>query len=159
MKIIVDGDSQPSKKEIIETGIKNGIEVVIVLSVSHFSEKPELKEAQLVIVDNRKQEADIKIMNLAKTGDIAITGDTGLGLFLASKGLYVINSKGRILNEKDLDIKFQELHIEKKIRRGKTGKFLRIKGPHIYRKEDKDRLIRSIEKIIFNNKNKDGEQI
>ncbi len=148
MKIIVDGDAQPLKEEIIEVGVKSGLEVIIVTSVAHFSEKPELQKARVVLVDNRKQEADIKIMNIAEAGDVAITNDTGLGLFLAGKGVYVINSNGSILNEKDLEIKFQELHIKKRLRRSKKGKAVKIKGPRAYSKEDKDRLIKSLFKII-----------
>jgi len=152
MKIIIDGDAQPVKEDIIKAGKKNGIEVVVVMSVAHFSEKPGLKEAQVIIVDNRKQETDIKIMNLAVQGDITVTNDTGLGVFLAGKGVHVINSRGRILSEKDLDAKMQELHIEKRIRRSKKGKPAKIKGPKTYTEEDKERVLQALNKIINSNK-------
>jgi uncharacterized protein YaiI (UPF0178 family) len=146
MRIIIDGDSTPDKQEIIETGKKHGIKVTVVLSTAHFSEKLEGSYAETVLVDSRPQEADIKIMNLARPGDAVITNDTPLSYMLQAKGVYVINSRGVIVSGRDMSAGMEALHEEKKMRR--SGKRTGIRGPRKYSKDDLIKLIKSIEQVI-----------
>jgi uncharacterized protein YaiI (UPF0178 family) len=150
VKIIVDADSQPARDVILAAAKKNAVRTVFVMSTSHYSEKNEGAD-EVVLVDNRKQEADIKIMNLAVKGDIAITSDTGLGLFLKSKGVEVISGRGKILSENDLEERFNAAHIEKKAMRAKKGK-AKISGPPKYTDDDRNRLAVNLEKAILKNK-------
>ncbi len=147
MKIIVDADSQPAKDAITAAAKKHGIKTLFVMSVSHYSEN-DIGADMTVLVDNRKQEADIKIMNLAEKGDIAVTSDTGLALFLASKGVTVVSQRGRIYGEDELERKVNIAAIEKKAMRAKKGK-PRISGPSAYTADDRKRLGASIEKAIL----------
>ena len=149
MKIIVDADAQPAKEAILSAAKKHSIKTVFVMSNAHYSEKNSEAD-EVILVDDRKQEADIKIMNMALKGDIAVTGDTGLGLFLASKGLTVISPRGRILSEADLVIKNGIAAIEKKSLRAKKGK-VKLRGPSKYTPEDRARLEMTIEKVVLNN--------
>jgi uncharacterized protein YaiI (UPF0178 family) len=148
MKIIVDADAQPAKEAILSAAKKHSIRTVFVMSNAHYSEKNEEAD-EVILVDNRKQEADIKIMNIAAKGDIAVTGDTGLGLFLAAKGLAVISPRGRLLSEDDLVVKNGIAAIEKKSLRAKKGK-IKLRGPSKYTAEDRTRLEAAIEKVILN---------
>jgi uncharacterized protein len=148
MRIIIDGDSATAQKEIIETGKKHGIKVTVVLSTAHFSEKSEGSYAEFVLVDSRLQEADIKIMNLALSGDIVVTNDTPLAYMLQSKGARVVNSRGVMVTDNDMSSGMEILHEEKKLRRSRKIKKAGIKGPHKYTHGDMARLINSIEKAI-----------
>ncbi|HDT14623.1 MAG TPA: YaiI/YqxD family protein, partial [Firmicutes bacterium] len=87
MKIIIDGDSAPLKEDITALAEENGIKAVIVTSIAHYTEKTGVQKAETVLVDNRSQAADIKIMNLADRGDVCITGDSGLAHVLFGKGV------------------------------------------------------------------------
>ena len=148
MKIVVDADAQPCKTEILEIAQKHSIELVFVMSVSHFSEKYEAAILKNILVDNRRQEADIKIMNITQEGDIAITQDTGLALFLEQKGVRVLNSRGKIMTKSMLEEKMEHVHIEKQAMRAKTGKRAKITGPAEFTNEDKTRLLKNLEKLI-----------
>jgi uncharacterized protein YaiI (UPF0178 family) len=148
MKIIIDGDSTPSKREIIETGKKHGVKVTVVISTAHYSEKPEGSYEETVLVDNRPQAADIRIMNLAKAGDIVLTNDMPLSFMLQGKKAIVINSRGVIVSGKDLGPGMEILHEEKKMRRSGKIKRTGIKGPKKHGKEDVNALIKSLEKAI-----------
>ena len=151
MKIIVDGDAQPAKDRIIEAGKKLGVKVVIIYSVAHYTEKIKSSYPEIVLVDNRKQETDIKMMNMAGKGDIAVTNDTGLGLVLAGKGEVVVTAKGRRVSDTDLSAKMEAVHIEKKAIRAKgkgKKKKAKLKGPAAYTKKDADRLVNTLEEII-----------
>ncbi len=146
MKIIVDADAQPARDAILKAAKKHGIRTVFVMSTSHYSEKNSGAD-EVIMVDNRKQEADIKIMNVSERGDIAITQDTGLGLFLSGKGVTVISQRGRLLSDADLKVKNSIAAIEKKAMRKKRGK-VRVHGPSAFKEEDSKRLEQIIERVI-----------
>jgi uncharacterized protein len=148
VKIIIDGDSTPNKQEIIDTARKHKIKAVIVLSTEHFSEKLEDSYADAVLVDNRPQEADIKIMNLAEAGDIVVTNDMPLSFMLQGKKATVINSRGIAVSKKDLSSGMEILHEEKKMRRSAKIKRTGIKGPKKYAVEDVKNLVAALEKAI-----------
>jgi len=150
MKIVIDGDSQPAKDRIIETAKKYGIKTVIVTSVAHYTEKRD-PYAETILVDNRKQEADIRIMNLAEKTDIVITGDVNLGLVAASKGAQVITSRGAAVTVEQLEEQSRTAHFTKKALRSKpkSGKKReKVKGPAAFTKADEDRLVEAVEKAI-----------
>jgi uncharacterized protein len=148
VKIIIDGDSTPDKQEIIDTAKKHSVKAVIVLSTEHFSGKLDESYAETVLVDNRPQEADIRIMNLAEPGDIVLTNDMPLSFMLQGKKVTVINSRGITVSNRDLVPGMEILHEEKKQRRSPKIKRVQVKGPKKYRREDTENLIAAIEKAI-----------
>lgn len=146
MKVVIDGDSFIWKNEIIEFLIKYNIKVIIVMNIAHYSKNIN-PYAEVIYVDNRPQETDIKIMNIVKDDDIVLTADSGLSYFFSGKRIFVINPRGKILNTKFSDIKIETIHIEKKLRRSKNR--VKIKGPKKYSKEDLLNLQRTLKKIIL----------
>ncbi|MFP4465504.1 MAG: DUF188 domain-containing protein [Candidatus Goldiibacteriota bacterium] len=155
MKIIIDGDSAPLKEDIAALAEKNGIRIIIVTSIAHYTEKPGIGKAELVLVDNRPQEADIKIMNLAEKNDICITGDSGLAHILSGKGVTIVGHKGDILSGADIEINMERAHIFKKALRGK--KRMKMKGPAARTLQDDEKLVEVIGELI--KKAKSGEII
>jgi len=147
MKIILDGDSLPFKKNIIETAQKHGIKIIMVLSIAHYTEKAEYASAEKIYVDSENQAADIKIANIAEKGDIVITNDTGLAYLVCGRGAVVITGKGRLLSTAEMDMKIQQVHIMKKVFRAGTGK-AKIRGEKAFDKKDAQRLITVLERAI-----------
>lgn len=149
MRIIVDGDAQPCKGEIIDLAKKYQVEVVIVTSVAHYSDKENLKSAKIIIVDNMKQAADLKILNIAQKDDVVITCDTGLAFVLTGRNIAVLSERGYILNEEFLQNKIFLIHKKKKLLKSKKGKKRKIKGQRTFSDEDKKRLLKNLEKLII----------
>ena len=145
MRVIIDSDSQPQKDEIIALLQKYNIKVVIVTSIAHYSRDLN-PYAEIIYVDNKSQEADIKIMNIARENDIVITADTGLSYFLSGKKVIIINPKGKIFDARLAGVKIDIVHIEKKLRRSKAR--IKIKGPKPYLKTDLKNLLKTLEKLI-----------
>lgn len=146
MKIIIDGDSLPWKDEIIALGQKYNIKVIVVTSVSHYSQNTN-PYAEVIYVDNRPQEADIKIMNVARDNDIIITADIGLSFFFIGKKNFVVNPRGEIFVTESAISKIEVVHIQKKLRRSKTR--VKIKGPRKYLKTDLNNLLKTLKKLIL----------
>ncbi|HDQ25655.1 MAG TPA: hypothetical protein ENN43_02785 [bacterium] len=138
MRVIIDGDSFPAKKEAIEAAAAGKAGVIVVTSMAH-APSEKYAGAELVLVENENQAADIRIMNLAQKGDIVLTNDTGLSLVAVSKGAVVIDAYGRTRNGRELETRMEIVHIEKKALRQKKGK-RKIRGLSAYTALDASRL-------------------
>ena len=145
MKIVIDADAQPCRRDIARLALSRGIKAVSVMSFAHHTDKEEGEE--IINVESEPQAADIKIMNIAEAGDIAITQDSALAYVLQGKGVITINSRGYLLDSDTARGAMEAASKAKKSRRKKTGK-IRIKGPDAFTNEDKKRLLSAVEKAI-----------
>lgn len=132
MKLFIDADACPVKDIIIETGQAYDIPVVIVCSISHFSQFGEGVEK--IIVDNVSEAADMAIMNNVKAGDVVITQDYGLAAMVLAKGCQTLHHSGLIYTNENIDQLLFKRHLHAKIR--KSGG--RHKGPKAFTDKDKD---------------------
>jgi len=94
MKIIIDADASPVKKEIIELAASFHLEVVLVSNIAHYSFEDYPAFVKTVYVEKGADRADFKIVQLATQGDIVVTQDYGLASLLLPKDCYVIHHKG-----------------------------------------------------------------
>jgi len=145
VKIVIDADAQPCRRDIARLALSYGIKAVSVMSFAHHTDKEEGEE--IINVESEPQAADIKIMNIAEAGDIAITQDSALAYVLQGKGVITINSRGYLLDSDTARGAMEAASKAKKSRRKKKGK-IRIKGPDAFTNEDKKRLLSAVEKAI-----------
>lgn len=148
MKIYVDADACPVKDIIIDEGMNRGFEVVLVTSISHFSLQSYPPEVKTIYVDNGKEAADYRIMQLAKSGDIVITQDYGLASLVLAKGCFVMHHKGFFYTNKNIDDLLQSRYLSQQAR--KAGQ--RTKGPKAFTKEDKEIFREKFIQILENKK-------
>lgn len=122
MKILVDADACPRSvlQICMRWGNHKGIPVWTVASFNH-----NIVSDHHVVVGNASQEADIKLMNLAETGDIVVTQDWGLAAMLLGKGARAISPAGREYNNQTMDFLLEEREVKAKVRRAGG----RTKGP------------------------------
>ncbi|MDQ7094534.1 DUF188 domain-containing protein [Desulfosporosinus sp. PR] len=129
MKIIVDADACP--KSVLQICRKlagnHALKVWTVASFNH-----NIQSDHHVIVGNASQEADMRLMNLAQTGDIAVTQDWGLAAMLLGKGVRCLNPLGREFSNQTIEFLLEEREIKAKYRRSGG----RTKGPHKRKTED-----------------------
>ncbi len=141
MKIIIDGDACPGIS-IIEKIAKNyEIRVIIYCDINHYiqSDYSEVK-----VVDSGFQSVDMYVMNETKDGDIIVSQDYGVAAICLSKKAKVINPKGFIYDEKNIDRLLEERHISQKIRRGGGKTF----NPKKRTEEDNLRLEKNLLKLV-----------
>ena len=145
MRILVDGDACPVKKEVCRIAADYDLKVIIFQSTAHWS--IDKSEAEYITVDSSYQAVDIKIINQVKKGDIVISNDYGLVSLVLKKDAYALSSYGKIFSEEIIDYLLAKRHFSAKLRR--QGKYL--SGPSKYSREDRDNfkhnLISLIEKI------------
>ncbi len=138
MKILIDGDACPAKKEIFKLAKKYQIEVILITSLAHFS---DYEDCTYIVVDDMPQAVDLAVMNRTKRGDLVITQDYGLAAIILRKDAYVISPRGRIYREENMDMMLLQRHLAQKERQAGG----RTKGPSQYTKDDKKRLLDVLE--------------
>ena len=115
MKIIIDGDACPGISIIEKVAITRNIPVKLYCDIHHFIQSDYI---DVKIVDSGFQSVDMYVMNEAKSGDIVVSQDYGVAAICLSRKAGVINPKGYIYNEDNIQRLLEERHISQKIRRG-----------------------------------------
>jgi hypothetical protein len=114
MRIIVDGDSCPVIEESKNIAEEKNIELIIFCDYNH---NISTNYGEVKKVDQSFQSVDMQIINYIQENDIIITDDYGLASLVLSKKCLVINSKGMVYNDTNIDNLLMRRHINKKIRR------------------------------------------
>jgi uncharacterized protein YaiI (UPF0178 family) len=125
MRIFIDGDGSPVKKDTIAIAGEFGLEVTIVTSVDHYSLTELPDYVKMVYVDKGADSADFRIVALISTGDILVTQDYGLASLVLPKGAIVIHQTGFIYDNSNMNNLLESRYMGQMIR--KSGK--RTKGP------------------------------
>ena len=100
MKIYVDADACPVKKEIERVATRNGLEVFL---VSNGGVRPSLNPLiQSIFVSAEADAADKWIVDHAKMNDLVITSDIILADHCINKGLKVLKPNGEELNSTNI---------------------------------------------------------
>ena len=127
MKILIDGDACPVKQDVVELAAEAGVEVVIVMSLDHFTIRDYPAHVSLVYVERGADQADFKLVSLVERGDVVVTQDYGLASLVLSKAL-VLHHNGWRYSSENIDQLLAQRHLGKQLR--KAGK--RTKGPAPY---------------------------
>lgn len=141
MKIIIDGDACPSISIIEKIAKENKIEVLIFCDINHYISSDY---STVKIVDSGFQNVDMYVINNTKEQDIVITQDYGLAAMCLPKGAKVLNPKGYIYTDKNIDRLLEERHLSQKIRRGGG----RTPNPKKRSSDDEVRLVENLKKLI-----------
>lgn len=144
MKIIVDADASPVKKEVIEVAGPYKIPVKFVQSFDHFSLDKLPKGVETLYVEAGNDAVDYKIVALANAGDIIVTQDYGLATLGLAKECIVLHHTGFQFTDEKMDTLMHTRYVHAKVRR--SGK--RIKGPKPFRKEHRRIFVARLNQIL-----------
>ena len=141
MKIIVDADACPVKKEIVKIAKTHKIEVIMISDTSHVITSDY---AKVVTVDKGADSVDFALINMVKAGDIVVSQDYGVAAMALAKKAKAIGNGGVIYTDFNIDALLTQRYLSKENRR-KHGKFGKVKnsgGP------DREKFKQSFEKLI-----------
>lgn len=144
MKIFIDADACPVQTEVIDVAAAFELSVVLVKSISHFSNQTMPEHVETVYVDKGAEMADFKIIQLIKAGDFVITQDYGLASICLGKGAIVLHHKGFRYTDKNIDRLLTTRHESAMAR--KAGH--RTKGPKPFTKEDREKFKNLLTRIL-----------
>lgn len=97
IRIFIDADSCPVKKEIYEVAKKYGISVLVV--ANNYIRTPVSSLIQMVTVGSESDEADLWISENCLKNDIVVTSDLPLASLCIKKEARVLTPKGKVLTE------------------------------------------------------------
>ncbi|WP_294406736.1 YaiI/YqxD family protein [uncultured Clostridium sp.] len=137
MKIIIDGDACPGISIIEKIAESYKIPVTIFCDINHFIQSDY---SMVRIVDSGFQSVDMYVANETKANDIVISQDYGVAAICLSKKAVVMNPKGYIYNNDNIERLLEERHISQKIRKGGG----RTANPKKRTSEDDDRLKKNL---------------
>ena len=114
MKIYIDADGCPVVDITVRLAKKYGVECTAICDTSHRIERDGVRT---IVVDKGADSADIRLVNLVKKGDIAVTQDYGLAAMCLSRSAAVINQDGKQYTDENISGLLEFRAIGKKIRR------------------------------------------
>ena len=143
MKIYIDADACPVKKEVEQVATRHGLKVII---VSNGGIRPSQNPImQIIVVDKGPDEADKYIANAVNAGDIVVTADIPLAARVIENGGRAIKHNGKIITENNIGdiLAMRDLMTD-----------LRSADPFAkqnhkqFSKSDKSHFLNSLEKLI-----------
>lgn len=145
MRMLIDADACPVTKIAADTAKKYQIPVILVCDVNHVQHIPD---AQVIVVDQGADAADIALANTCRTGDLVVTQDYGVAALALGRGGYAIHQSGRWYTNDNIEALLLERYAAGKQRRSKSRNHL--KGPPKRTPDDDRRFVRSLEELIRN---------
>lgn len=144
MHIYIDADACPVVPAIIKITQMNERTMTLVKSYAHYSHDILPEHVNIVYVDSGVDQADFRIVQLTKKGDLVVTQDYGLASLLLKKGCFVVHHNGMQYTEKNIDRLLDQRHFSALAR--KSG--VRTKGPKKFTHEQQDKFIQTFERMI-----------
>ena len=144
MRILVDADACPVKKEILEVAKKINMEVHMFFDNAH---EYEDGYSTVYILDKGADSVDYALINKSLPGDIIVTQDYGVATMALSKKAYPINQNGMVYNDDNIMSLLTNRAMNQKIRRHKN-----MKGTKKRTKQNNIDFYNSLEKLINLNK-------
>ena len=142
MRIMVDADACPVKKEILSLAKEFNIEVLMFFDNAHEYEDGYSK---VYILDKGADSVDYFLINKTLAGDIVVTQDYGVATMALSKKAFPIKQNGLIFTDSNILGLLNQRAINKKIRRHKN-----MKGPKKRTSKDSVNFSQNLRKLINN---------
>ncbi|MDF1495558.1 YaiI/YqxD family protein [Caproiciproducens sp. CPB-2] len=122
MNILVDADACPVKEIIVRLAKKQKVPVIMLTDTSHLLDDGYSK---VITVDKGRDSADIRLVNLAGSGDIVVTQDFGVAAMALAKGAKALNQNGMVYDDSNMDRLLFERALGQEMRRAgaRIGKF------------------------------------
>lgn len=139
--IFVDADACPVNEEIRIIAARFQTDVVFVASYAAFHSD---ERSKWVFVDQRKEEADLYIVNHIHSGDLCVTQDIGLAGLLTVRGVYVLSVRGALISETRMAALLHHRYVTyKRLRSGK-----KVRGPAAFTKADHQKFSGALIKLL-----------
>ncbi len=141
MRILIDADGCPVVRLTVQIAKECQIDCIIVCDTAHYF---DIEGAQTITVDKGSDSADMKLVNMIKAGDIAVTQDYGLAAMCLARGGFAINQNGFEYTDDNIARLLETRAIAKKIRRSGG----RLKGPKKRTEQDDAQFEQSLKALI-----------
>ena len=140
MRILVDADACPVKKEILKLAKQYNLEVHMFFDNSHVYEDGY---STVYILDKGADSVDYALINKARKNDIVVSQDYGVATMALSKKAYPINKNGLVYNDDNIMVLLSDRATSQKLRKHKN-----MKGPKKRTHQNNIDFYNNLEKLI-----------
>ncbi|MBQ3132880.1 MAG: YaiI/YqxD family protein [Clostridia bacterium] len=148
MQIWIDADGCPVVDITVRVANEYSVPCTILCDTAHRFER---EGATTVTVEKGADSVDFKLVNLVKSGDVAVTQDYGLAAMCLARGACPVSQNGLIYSEKNIDQLLFSRYVHKKVRRAGG----RLKGPSKRTAEQDAAFEATLRRMIEERKRKD----
>ena len=142
MKILVDADACPVKREICAVATERNLEVVLVANVNH--QMNGYEGATVVVVGDYEDEADFRIVELAEPGDVVVTQDFGLAAMALGARARAISPRGQRFTHENMPRLLEMRHrAQAAMRRGRYPK-----PQKAFSEQDRRRFVQQLKALL-----------
>ena len=145
MRLLIDGDACPDRKEVIELALHYGVEVLLFIDFSHIIEDERI---QIVMCEVGKDSVDQMILSYIQEGDLLISQDYGLASLALLKNAVVLHVTGKRISEDNINNLLTSRYLGHLSR--KQNKH--VKGPKKRDYKTSQIFLRELEKLLIENK-------
>lgn len=145
MRLLIDGDACPDRKEVIELALHYGVEVLLFVDFSHIIEDERI---QIVMCEVGKDSVDQMILSYIQEGDLLISQDYGLASLALLKNVVVLHVTGKRISEDNINNLLTSRYLGHLSR--KQNKH--VKGPKKRDYKTSQIFLRELEKLLIENK-------
>ena len=145
MRIFIDADACPVKREAISEARNRGFEVVLVSNTTHNMDRyTSRKGVEAVQVGVGRDSADFAIIERLEPGDVVVTQDIGLAAMVLGRSAHAISPRGRVFSPVTIDAELAVRHAEQQHRRSGG----RTKGPSVFDEDDRERFTLAMSRLL-----------
>lgn len=145
MRLLIDGDACPDRKEVIELALHYGVEVLLFIDFSHIIEDERI---QIVMCEVGKDSVDQMILSYIQEGDLLISQNYGLASLALLKNAIVLHVTGKRISEDNINNLLTSRYLGHLSR--KQNKH--VKGPKKRDYKTSQIFLRELEKLLIENK-------
>lgn len=146
MRLLIDGDACPNRKEVIDLACHYQIQTILFIDYAHLIEDDRI---DIILCEIGKDSVDQKIISYVENGDIVITQDYGLASLCLMKDAKVLHVSGKRINENNIQNFLQYRYLGHVSRKNDKH----VKGPKKRTKKDEMYFLRELEKLFIEYKN------
>jgi uncharacterized protein len=141
-QILVDADACPVKQEVYRVASRYGLRVTLV--ANSWMRTPDDPRITLEVVESGLDEADDRIVERVRTGDVVVTADIPLASRCLEKGARVVGTSGRPFTEDNIGAAVATRNLLAELREAGevTG------GPPPLAKADRSRFLQQLDATI-----------
>ena len=147
MKILIDADAMPVvvREILFRAAMRTGCELVLVANDT--LRHPSSPLISNIVVPQGPDEADDKITEIVKEGDLVITADIPLADRVISKGAYCIDPRGTILTKENIKERLAMRDLMQELRDGG----IETTGPSAYTARDRQNFANQLDRFLTKN--------
>ena len=110
MRLLIDGDACPNRKEVIELALHYEIETFLFIDFAH-----DIEDERICIVrcEVGKDSVDQMILSYIQAGDLLISQDYGLASLALLKEALVLHVSGKRISEDNIDVSLFRTYFKK----------------------------------------------